>query len=354
RAVIESAAPSLESNLNPNLTFERYVKGESNQLAFAAASAVAKKPGGTSFNPLFIYGGVGLGKTHLLQAVGDEARRRDERLRARYVSANEFTMDFVNAIQSNQANDFASFYKSVDLLLIDDIQFLTGRERTQELFFNIFNSLHQSGKQIVMTSDKPPKDLDGMDERLVSRFHWGLTADIQPPDFETRMAIVNKKLEEYGAAAPSDVVEYVASRVDSNIRELEGCLVKIVANASLAGKPIDVNAAKLAVGEVMAREKPRLTVERITEIVCEAFDVEVKDARSKSRKKAIVEARRGAMYFARMFSNGSMKSIGKYFGGRDHSTVVHALKAVDAAVDNDERFRRTIDEIKKKIETERR
>ena len=222
-----------ESHLNSRYTFENFIKGEGNQLARAAAMAISDNPGGTSFNPLFVYGGVGLGKTHLIQAAGNKILEVYPEKRAIYLSSDTFTVDFVEAIQSNKVNDFSGFYRGMDILMIDDIQFLIGKEKTQDLFFHIFNTLHQSGKQIILSSDKPPKDLKGLDERLISRFQWGLTADIQPPELETRLAILKRKSNDYGMSVSKDILEYIASNITSNIRELEGCLIKLLASASL-------------------------------------------------------------------------------------------------------------------------
>ena len=242
-----STKKDYESFLNPRYIFENFIKGEGNQLARAAAFAVGDSPGETSFNPLFIYGGVGLGKTHLIQAIGNRIITKYPNKRAIYLSADIFTVEFVEAIQSNSVNDFSAHYKSMDVLIIDDIQFLIGKEKTQDLFFHIFNTLHQSGKQIVLSSDKPPKDLKGLNERLISRFQWGLTTDVQPPDFETRIAILKNKSENYGIYLTNEILEFIAHNITSNIRELEGCLIKLLANASLNSKEIDFELAKKTV-----------------------------------------------------------------------------------------------------------
>ena len=222
--------PDFESFINPRYTFDNFIQGEGNQLARAAAGAIGDNPGGTSFNPLFVYGGVGLGKTHLVQAIGNKIINKFPSKRTIYLSSDIFTIEFVESIQSNKVNEFSNFYRSMDVLILDDIQFLIGKEKTQDLFFHIFNTLHQSGKQIILTSDKPPKDLKGLDERLISRFQWGLSADIQPPDFETRIAILKRKADEFGMALPTELYEYIASHIVSNIRELEGCLIKLLAD----------------------------------------------------------------------------------------------------------------------------
>jgi chromosomal replication initiator protein len=241
---------SFDSHLYPKYTFESFVNGDGNQLARAAAYAVSENPGETSFNPLFIYGGVGLGKTHLIQAIGNRCIQLHPGKRVIYLSSDFFTVEFVEAVQSNKTNEFSNFYKSMDLLIIDDIQFLIGKEKTQDLFFQIFNTLHQSGKQIILSSDKPPKDLKGLNERLISRFLWGLSADIQPPDLETRIAILNKKSENYGIVLSQEIVEYIAANITSNVRELEGCLIRLLANSSLNSKDINLELAKRTVKEI--------------------------------------------------------------------------------------------------------
>ncbi|MEJ2506143.1 MAG: chromosomal replication initiator protein DnaA, partial [Ignavibacteriaceae bacterium] len=238
---------SFESYLNPRYTFQNFITGEGNQLARAAAGAISDNPGGTSFNPFFVYGGVGLGKTHLIQAIGNEIVNKFPDRKVIYLSTDIFTVEFVESIQSNRVNEFSNFYRGMDVLIIDDIQFLIGKEKTQDLFFHIFNTLHQSRKQIILSSDKPPKNLKGLDERLISRFQWGLTADIQPPELETRIAILRKKAEVYGMTVSGEILEYIASNITSNIRELEGCLIKILANASLSSKEITFELVKKTV-----------------------------------------------------------------------------------------------------------
>ena len=240
----EKPKQNFESYLNSRYTFDNFIKGESNQLARAAAGAISDNPGGTSFNPFFVYGGVGLGKTHLIQAVGNEILKNHPNKKVIYLSSDIFTVEFVESIQSNKVNEFSSFYRSMDVLIIDDIQFLIGKEKTQDLFFHIFNTLHQSRKQIILSSDKPPKDLKGLDARLISRFQWGLSADIQPPELETRIAILKKKAESYGMVVSNEILDYIASNITSNIRELEGCLIKLLANASLNSKEITFELAK--------------------------------------------------------------------------------------------------------------
>lgn len=339
-----------DTYLNPKYVFENFIKGEGNQLARAAAYAVSESPGQTSFNPLFIYGGVGLGKTHLIHAIGNKVLEKDPKKKVIYLSTDVFTVEFVEAIQTNTVNEFSNYYKSMDTLIIDDIQFLIGKEKTQDLFFHIFNTLHQSGKQIILSSDKPPKELKGLNERLISRFQWGLTTDIQPPDFETRIAILKNKSATFGISLTPDIVEYIANNITSNIRELEGCLIKLLANASLNGKKIDFELARKTVKEISSSKKINISIDYITKIVCEHFDVEENSVREKNRKKEVVEARQYAMYLSKIFTKSSLKTIGLHFGGRDHSTVLHAHKSVEEMILTDSKGRETLEIIKNKIE----
>lgn len=342
---------NFESNLNPIYTFENFIKGEGNQLARAAAGAISDSPGGTSFNPLFLYGGVGLGKTHLIQAIGNQIAKNFPDKRIIYLSSDIFTVEFVEAIQSNRVNEFSSFYRSMDVLIIDDIQFLIGKEKTQDLFFHIFNTLHQSRKQIILSSDKPPKDLKGLDERLISRFQWGLTADIQPPEFETRIAILKRKSETYGMLVSNEILEYIAANITSNIRELEGCLIKLLANASLNSKEISFDLVKKTVKEIATERKiTNITIETITNIVCEHLGVAENKIRDKTRKKEIVLARQLAMYLAKELTHSSLKTIGLHFGGRDHSTVIHACNSIEMLKQKDISLSNIIEDLKSKIE----
>jgi len=352
KSIIEPAKveKDFDSYLNPRYRFNNFIQGESNQLARAAAVAISKNPGQTSFNPLFIYGGVGLGKTHLIQAIGNEVLDNYPNKRVIYLSSDIFTVEFVEAIQNNKVNEFSNFYKSMDVLIIDDIQFLIGKEKTQDLFFHIFNTLHQLGKQIILSSDKPPKDLKGLNERLISRFQWGLTTDIQPPDFETRIAILKNKAESYGIELSNEILEYIAHNITSNIRELEGCLIKLLANSSLGEKEIDLNLAKLTVKEISTKREVNISIDYITKIVCEYFDVEEDKVREKNRKKEVVLARQVAMYLSKKLTRSSLKTIGLHFGGRDHSTVIHAFNSVDNLINTYPDLKEKIDSIRNKIE----
>lgn len=339
-----------ETNLITRYTFENFIKGEGNQLARAAAMAVGESPGQTSFNPLFIYGGVGLGKTHLIHAIGNKILEKAPEKRVIYISSDAFTVEFVEAIQNNTLNDFSGFYKSMDALIIDDIQFLVGKEKTQDLFFQIFNTLHQSGKQVILSSDKPPKDLKGLNERLISRFSWGLSADIQPPDFETRVAILTNKSKAYGISLTREILEYIAQNITSNIRELEGCLIKLLANSSLNSKEIDFELVKKTVREVSTNKQVNISIELITKIVCAFFNVEENKLREKNRHKEVVLARQVAMYLSKQLTKSSLKTIGLHFGGRDHSTVIHAQTSIEQLVTGDFKSKEMIDSLKNKIE----
>lgn len=341
---------NIDPHLNPRYKFDNFIKGEGNQLARAAAIAISENPGETSFNPFFIYGGVGLGKTHLIQAIGNQIIERHPNKKAIYLSMDTFTVEFVDAIQNDSVNEFAHFYKTMDILIIDDIQFLSGRERTQDLFFQIFNILHQSGKQIILSSDKPPKDLKGLNERLISRFQWGLSADIQPPDFETRVAILKNKSESYGIALSNAIMEYIALNITSNIRELEGCLIKLLASSSLNSQEIEFELAKKVVKEISTQVKTNISIETITKEVCAFLNLEENKVREKNRKKEIVLARQIAMYLSKKLTTSSLKTIGLHFGGRDHSTVIHAYNTIEQLISSDVVMKETIDKIKNKIE----
>lgn len=355
---IEKVKPNIDSTeeddfenyLNPRYRFENFIKGEGNQLARAAAFAVGESPGETSFNPLFIYGGVGLGKTHLIQAIGNKILDYYPKKRIIYLSSDLFTVEFVEAIQANNVNEFSNRYKSMDCLIIDDIQFLIGKEKTQDLFFHIFNTLHQSGKQIILSSDKPPKELKGLNERLISRFSWGLTTDIQPPDFETRIAILKNKADSFGIALSNEIFEYIAHNITSNIRELEGCLIKLLANASLNGKEVDFELAKRTVKEISTKKQVNISIEFITNNVCKHFNVDENKVREKNRKKEVVLARQVAMFLSKKLTKSSLKTIGLHFGGRDHSTVIHAFNTVEDMMNGDKQLKHDIDELRNKIE----
>jgi chromosomal replication initiator protein len=343
------APEKIQNNLNPRYTFDNYIKGESNQLARAAASAVANNPGGTSFNPLVIYGGTGLGKTHLIQSIGNFALANGKAGRVMYVSSEKFTVEFVEAIQSDRISEFSSFYRSMDLLIVDDIQFFSGKEKTQDNFFHTFNELHQIGKQVVLSSDRPPKELKGLDDRLLSRFQWGLTADIQPPDLETRIAILRKKSEDERIDLPQDVVEFIAANVTTNVRELEGCLISLLARASLEGRNLTLDLAREVVRVVVGEAKSPITIEEIQRVVCDYFNIPEDLVRGKTRKQEVVNARQVAMYLAKELTNSSLKTIGLHFGGRDHSTVIHAYQSVEDQLRLDQKYLSNVTQIRRRL-----
>jgi chromosomal replication initiator protein len=338
-----------ESQLNQAYSFDSFIEGDCNRLARSAGYAVAKKPGITSFNPLMIYGGVGLGKTHLVQSIGNEIKAKLPEKFVLYVSSEKFINQFIKAVQNNEVQSFQAYYLQVDALIIDDVQFFGNKEKTQEIFFHIFNHLHQSGKQIIMTSDRPPKDLKGLEERLLSRFKWGLTADLQQPDFETRMAIIHTKMEAEGIEIPPDVCEYLAYTVDTNIRELEGVLISLIAHASLNRREIDLELAKQVMKNIVHDIETEVGIDYIQKTVAEYFHLKLEDLKDKTRKKEIVIARQVAMYFSKEYTNHSLKSIGYHFGGRDHSTVIHAVQSVNDTMDVNANFRDTIKDLKGKL-----
>ncbi|SNR41154.1 MULTISPECIES: chromosomal replication initiator protein DnaA [Hymenobacter] len=339
----------LHSQLNHSYTFENYIEGDCNRLSRSAGLAVANKPGTTSFNPLMIYGGVGLGKTHLVQAIGNHIKATNADKFVLYVSAEKFTNQFIESLRSNAVQDFANFYLLVDILILDDVQFLSGKDKTQEMFFHIFNHLHQAGKQIVMTSDRPPRDLIGLEDRLLSRFKWGLTADLQSPDFETRMAIIQNKMQQDGIDIPPQVVEYLAHSVNTNVRELEGVLISLVAQSSLNRREIDLEMAKQALRHIIEEVEAEVNIDYIQKTCAEYFGVPLDLLKAKTRKKEVVTARQVAMYFVKEHTTHSLKSIGHHFGGRDHTTVIHSVQTVSDLIDSDKSFRSTIQELRKKF-----
>jgi chromosomal replication initiator protein len=339
----------VDPQLNQNYTFENFIEGDCNRLARSAGYAVAGKPGGTSFNPLMIYGGVGLGKTHLAQAIGNEIKRTLTDKLVLYVSCEKFTQQFVDALKNNNINDFVNFYQAMDVLIMDDVHNFAGKEKTQDIFFHIFNHLHQSGKQLIITSDKAPKDLSGLEERLLSRFKWGLSADLQIPDLETRMAILKKKMYSDGIELPGEVIEYVAHNIDNNVRELEGAMVSLLAQSTLNKKEIDLNLAKSMLKNFIKNSSKEISMEYIQKLVCEYFEVPVEMVKSKTRKREIVQARQISMYLAKLHTKTSLKSIGAFFGGRDHSTVIYACQTVDDLIDTDKKFKGYVADIQKKL-----
>lgn len=319
--------------INPRFTFDSFVVGNSNQFAHAAAKAVADSPGTTAFNPLVIYGGVGLGKTHILQAIANHClttcKNGIDRKRIIFVSSEKFTMDFIMSIQNNIAPQYSNYYRSTDLLLVDDIQFFNNKERTQEEFFHTFNALHQSGKQIVLTMDRPPSQLKGLADRLINRFQWGLVTDIQPPDFETRVAILKKKAESDGVYLENAITDYIAENITSNIRELEGALIRLLAYSSLRGQDISLDMATRVLGETFTKKPSIITIEFIQKLVAEYFSLTNDQIMSNSRRKEVAVARHIAIHLSKKLTDSSLKTIGLHFGGRDHSTVIHSLRTVE-------------------------
>ncbi len=337
-------------SLNERYQFDNFVEGPNNQFARAAASAVAQAPGKTTFNPLVIYGGVGLGKTHLIQAIGNGTLIKGLAKHVMYVDSEKFTIEFINSIQTNKTTEFSSIYRTVDVLLVDDIQFFINKERTQEEFFHTFNALYNAGKQIVLSSDRPPKELDGVEARLLSRFQWGLVADIQPPDLETRTAILQQKAEDQEIYIPNEVIQFIATNVTSNIRELEGSLIRLLAFSSLNRKDITLEMAKNALKDLSLGKKKKILIEEIQRIVSENFNIADDMLRAKTRKKEIAYVRQIAMYLTKELTNASLKTIGLHFGGRDHSTVIHAIQTVENLVKTDPRTRDDVLGLRKKIE----
>jgi chromosomal replication initiator protein len=339
----------IDSLLNQNYQFENFIEGDCNRLARSAGMAVAKKPGGTAFNPLFLFGNVGLGKTHLAQAIGNEVVRIFDDKNVLYVSCEKFTNQIIESIKNGSINDLVNFYQLIDVLIVDDIQFLANKLKTQEIFFHIFNQLHQTGKQLILTCDRPPKNLEGIEDRLISRFKWGLSADLAMPDFETRMAILEAKIEKEGLEMPHDVAECICYNVKNNIRELEGVMISLIAQSALNQKEIDISLTKDVINNFVNNVTKEITVEYIKNIVSDHFKIGVDKLQGKSRKRAIVVARQLCMYMSKSMTNKSLKAIGAAFGGRDHSTVIHSCKAVQDQIETDEAFKETVLELEKKL-----
>jgi len=317
-----------EIGLNPKYTFDSFVVGPSNQFVHAASLAVCDSPA-KAYNPLFIYGGVGLGKTHLMHAIGQRVVQKYPKSRILYITSEDFTNELIGAIQTRTTLKFRGKYRNVDVLLIDDIQFIAGKESTQEEFFHTFNALHDAHKQIIVSSDRPPKEIQSMEERLVSRFSWGLVTDIQPPDFETRIAILKKKSEKETIALPDDVLYFLGEKIRSNIRELEGALIRVVAFAKLIGRDVSVDLVKEVLKDMIVEGEKRVTIDLIQKRVCEYFDIKLSDMKIKKRSRGIAYPRQIAMYLARQLTDYSLPEIGEYFGGRDHTTVIHACDKIE-------------------------
>jgi chromosomal replication initiator protein len=340
---------NVDSQLNPNYSFDNFIEGDCNRLARSAGFAVAQKPGGTAFNPLLIYGGVGLGKTHLAHSIGIEIKNNHPNKTVLYVSSEKFTHQYIDSVRNNNQNDFIHFYQMIDVLIIDDVQFFAGKERTQDVFFHVFNHLHQSGRQIILTSDKPPVEMQGMEQRLLSRFKWGLSADLQVPSLETRIAILEKKMYAEGIELPKDVAEYLAYSITTNIRELEGALISLIAQSSLNKKAITIELAKEMIDKFVKNTAREVSIDYIQKVVCDYFDMAIETLKSKTRKREVVQARQIAMFFSKQMTKSSLANIGAHCGGKDHATVLHACKTVNNLMDTDKRFKSYIDDLEKKI-----
>jgi chromosomal replication initiator protein len=339
----------IDPNLNSSYTFDNFIEGDCNRLARSAGLAIAKKPGGTSFNPLVIFGDVGLGKTHLAHAIGNDILDKFPNKSVLYVSSEKFTSQIIQSIKNNAVNDFINFYQTVEVLIVDDIQFLANKQKTQEIFFHIFNQLHQNGRQIILTSDRPPKDMEGVEERLISRFKWGLSADLQAPDLETRMAILESKMNREGVELPSNVIEFICYNIQNNIRELEGVLVSLIAQSSLNRREIDLELAKEVIRNFVSQINKEITLDFIQKLVAEHFGVTMDKIQGKTRKRSIVIARQLSMFLAKKLTDKSLKSIGEMFGGRDHSTVIYSCKTVQDLMETDAIFKDTVTDLEKKI-----
>jgi len=339
----------IDPRLNPENSFDNFIEGECNRLARSAGFAVSKNPGGTAFNPLLVYGESGLGKTHLAQAIGIEVKELFPEKTVLYVNANKFQTQFVDAIRNNNKNDFLHFYQMIDVLIIDDVHEFAGKEKTQDTFFHIFNHLHQSGKQLILTSDKPPVELQGMESRLLSRFKWGLSADLQAPDFETRMAILKKKTYNDGIELPEEVLEYISTHISDNIRELEGALISLLAQSTLNKKEITLDLTKEMIDKLIKSTKREISIDYIQKVVCNYYNIGLEQLQSKTRKREIVQARQVAMFFSKTMTKSSLATIGSQIGGKDHATVLHACKTVNNLIETDKRFRLQVDEIEKKL-----
>ncbi|MBB4119990.1 chromosomal replication initiator protein [Mesonia hippocampi] len=339
----------IDSQLNPNYSFDNFLEGDSNRLARSAGMAVANKPGGTSFNPLLVFGGVGLGKTHLAHAIGVEIKDKYPEKTVLYISAEKFTQQFIESVKKNTRNDFIHFYQLIDVLIVDDIQLLSGKAGTQDVFFHIFNHLHQNGKQVILTSDKAPVDIQDIEQRLLSRFKWGLSAELQQPDYETRISIIKNKLYRDGVEMPEDIIEYLANNIKTNIRELEGAIISLIAHSSFNKKDITLSLAKKIVENYVKNTKREVSIDYIQKVVSDYFQMDIEVLQSKTRKRHIVQARQLAMYFSKKLTKASLASIGSQIGKRDHATVLHACKTVNNLSATDKQFKKYVEDLNKKL-----
>ena len=339
----------IDPRLNASYTFSRFIEGSCNRLAKAAAAAIAKKPGETAFNPLLIYGGTGLGKTHLAHAIGWEVKNQFPEKVVLYVTTNEFQTQFTEARLKNEINDFMHFYKNIDVLILDDIQDLAGKQGTQNTFFYIFNYLQQSGKQLVLTSDRAPVDLEGMEERLLSRFRWGLSAEIKAPDFDTRLEIARLFARKEGIDFSEDVLQTICKYINNNVRELEGAILSLLARATFIHKDLTVELVQETLGKIVKDKTPEITVDHIQKIVCQHFHISPEILQSKTRKREVVQTRQLAMYLCKKYTNASLSTIGMQLGKKDHTTVLYAIKAVEDLIETDRNFRGQVEDIQKKL-----
>ena len=339
----------IPSQLNENYSFENFIEGDCNRLARSAGYAVANNPGKTAFNPLLLYCNSGLGKTHLCHAIGLQIKQNFPDKIVLYVQCEQFITQYIDAVRTGNQNDFMHFYQMIDVLIMDDIEFLSAKEGTQNIFFHIFNHLHQQGSQIVITSDKAPIDLKGIEPRLLSRFKWGLAADLQVPDLETRIAIIDKKLYNNGIEMPRDVIEYLAYSITTNVRELEGALVSLLAQSSLNKKAITMELAKQIIDKFIRNNSREISIDYIQKIVCDYFDINIDMLNSKTRKREIVQARQLSMFFAKKLTKASLASIGLHCGKKDHATVLHACRTVNNLIETDKQFKLYVDDLEKKI-----
>ena len=347
--LVEIEEVKVDSQLNPNKNFDTFIEGESNRLARSAGKAITERPGGTSFNPLFIFGGVGLGKTHLAHAIGNEIQEKHPKKRILYIEAEDFTKQYSVAAKNNNRTDFIHFYQQIDVLIIDNVQFFASKPGTQDVFFQIFNHLHQNGKQLILTSDKAPVDIQDVEQRLLSRFKWGLSAEVQAPDYQMRKRILQAILYRDGVEMSKEIVDYIAQNVKTNIRELEGVNTSLMAEALFNKKEITLDLAKKAVDKIVKNIKKEITVEYIQEIVSEYFQLSIEELQSKTRKRHVVQARQLAMFFAKKYTKLSLANIGKSIGKRDHATVLHACKTVDNLNETDKQFRKFLSDLTTKI-----
>ncbi len=339
----------IDSQLNHSYCFDNFLEGESNRLARSAGMAVANKPGGTSFNPLLIFGGVGLGKTHLAHAIGVEIKEKYPDKIVLYITAEKFTQQYIDAVRKNNRNDFIHFYQIIDVLIVDDIQLLSGKSGTQDVFFHIFNHLHQNGKQVILTSDKAPVDMQDIEQRLLSRFKWGLSAELQNPNYEMRIKIIREKLFRDGVEMPEEIIEYVGNNIKTNIRELEGAIISLIAHSSFNRKEITLDLAKKIVENYVKNTKKEVSIDYIQKVVSDYFQMDVETLQSKTRKRHIVQARQLAMFFSKKLTKASLSSIGSQIGQRDHATVLHACKTVNNLSSTNKQFHKYVEDLNKKL-----